>query len=131
VIVEGKGKLSVLDEMDKLLQCLADVYPILWRIAVYFGVPFKFIFVEDGVGVVGLYQKVNVKVDEREDACFESGRGINVAVELEQTARRGLKAEDAVPLVCPEKFGAVCSGLNSSNEWVSNFFREESIEDDK
>jgi hypothetical protein len=80
--VKEKGELSILDELDKLVESLSDANPIDGRININFRVMLKLLLVEDCVGTVWFDQKINVEVYEREDAGFESGRGVNVAVEL-------------------------------------------------
>jgi hypothetical protein len=91
----------------------------------------ELLLVEDGVGIVGFDQKINVKVYEREDACFESGRSVDVAVELEQATFRRKKTKDTVPAISPEKLSAERSRLDQSYERVAYFFRENSFEDDQ
>src|ERR1044071_5492507 len=117
--------------MSKLIQCFLNVGAVRLRITVKLRVTFELVFVENFERVVGLNQNVHVEVYEGEDAVFEGRRGVDVTVELEEPARGGLKAEDAVPAVSPEVLRAQSPRLDGADERVAHLFGEEGVEDDE
>ena len=102
----------------------------MW-VAVKLCVEGEFVLVQDLVGMIGVDQDIYVEVDEGEDAGFEAGGGVDVAVEAEQESGGCLETEDAVPAVGPEEFGAVCPGLDDAYERVSNLLGEDGFDDDE
>src|ERR1044071_2542176 len=114
--------------MSKLIQCFLNVGAVGGGVPVKLRVTFELVLVENLVGVVGLNQNVHVEVYEGQDAVYEGRRGVDVTVELEESARGGLKAEDAVPSIRPEELRAQSPRLDGANERVPHLLREEGVE---
>src|SRR5689334_6466294 len=99
---------------ERLLNVRAEDFWVLIKLRV----TFELVLVENLITEVGLNQNVNVEVYEGECAGFEGRRGVDVAVELEGAAARGLEAEDAVPAIRPEELRAQSPGLDGADEFV-------------
>src|SRR5215210_1042752 len=117
--------------MSKLIERLSNVEAVGGRVLIKLRMSLEFVFVEDFVCVVGLNQNVNVEVYESEDAGLKRRRGVDVAVELEESAAGRLKAEDAVPAIRPEELPAQSPRLNRADETVAHLLREKCVEDDE
>ena len=108
-----------------------NVVAVSGRVLIKLRVMFEFILIKNFKRIVRVNQKVYVEVYETEDAGFERRRGVDVAVELEESARRLLKTKNAVPAIRPEELCAQRPGLYGADEWVSNLLREKGVEDDE
>lgn len=117
--------------MSNLFECFANAGAVACRVLKKLCMMFELVLVENFEGVVGLNQNVNIEVDKFEDAGFERRRGVDVAVELEESAVGRPKAKDAVPTIRPEVLGAQRPGLDGADERVADLLGEKGFEDDE
>lgn len=101
----------------------------LLRVVELRGVKLELIFVENLERESRCDEHVNVEINEREYAVFETDWSVDVAVEITQPAVRLAKAEDAVPAIGIKKLGAVCAGYDGSEERVTNLLFKNTFED--